>query len=415
MRKSKKRSILIFFLVCLFAEIVGCRQPATEKVEITIIHGWGSTEPEHVAMRQIYEDFEKEHPEIVLNLVAMPSSAEVVEKVRELLTVGEVPDLIFTGGDGKNSIYNFMVQEGYAVDLFPYIEEDEEFAQNTSSVILDNWKTKDGKLYTVSDVLLMGGYWYNQDIFEKNGIDKVPETWEEWFNVCKKIQESEDEITTMILDAEHLAYLMTVLLSETNTLDMQCENSLWVDEETFCLMLEKLTEISAYVTLEEEYGYRDTLLAFNEGKSAMYINGVWAGNMISSKQNVAYAPFPSETGGGIGAMSSCVGYIVGNTGEEKKIQASVEFVKYMLSEPVAERILKETGQLPSNPQIELSKNHCDNRMLQAVNSIQNARKIIPIPENVWDLSNKEVFGRNVGLYLKNKITKDELYQRMVGK
>ena len=62
-----------------------------------------------------------------------------------------------------------MVQEGYAVDLFPYIEEDEEFAQNTSSVILDNWKTKDGKLYTVSDVLLMGGYWYNQDIFEKNG------------------------------------------------------------------------------------------------------------------------------------------------------------------------------------------------------------------------------------------------------
>jgi len=272
MRKRKTKSIVIIFFLCLFAEIVGCNQPVTEKVEITVIHGWGSTESEHVAMRQIYEDFEKEHPEIGLNLVAMPSSTEVIEKVRELLTVGEVPDVIFTGGDGKNSIYNFMVQEGYAVDLLPYIKKDEEFAKNTSSVILDNWKTTDGKLYTISDVLLMGGYWYNKDIFEKIGVEKAPETWEEWFAVCKKIEESDSEVATMILDTDHLSYLMTVLLAEKN---------------------------------------------------------------------------------------------------------------------------------------------CDSRMLQAVNSIRNAQDIIPIPENVWDLSNKKAFGRNVSLFLKEKISKEELYQRLI--
>ena len=57
MRKRKTKSIVIIFFLCLFAEIVGCNQPVTEKVEITVIHGWGSTESEHVAMRQIYEDF----------------------------------------------------------------------------------------------------------------------------------------------------------------------------------------------------------------------------------------------------------------------------------------------------------------------------------------------------------------------
>lgn len=413
MRKRKTKSIVIIFFLCLFAEIVGCNQPVTEKVEITVIHGWGSTESEHVAMRQIYEDFEKEHPEIGLNLVAMPSSTEVIEKARELLTVGEVPDVIFTGGDGKNSIYNFMVQEGYAVDLLPYIKKDEEFAKNTSSVILDNWKTTDGKLYTISDVLLMGGYWYNKDIFKKVGVEKAPETWEEWFAVCKKIEESDSEVATMILDTDHLSYLMTVLLAEKNATEVKGNNPLWKDEEAFNQMLEMLKNIAECATLEEDYSYRDTLLAFNEGRSAMYINGVWAGNMIDSKQNVSCAPFPSETGKGISALSSCVGYIVGNTGDENRIQASIEFVKYMLSEPVAERILRETGQLPSNPNIELSEKICDGRMLQAVNSIRNAQDIIPIPENVWDLSNKKAFGRNVSLFLKEKISKEELYQRLI--
>ena len=101
----KKTRIRIIFLFCLCCIISGCSNRKEDVVELTMIHGWGSTEADHIIMRQIYEDFEKEHPNIHLNLVSMPSSADVINKVGDLLTVGEIPDIVFTGGDGRDSYF----------------------------------------------------------------------------------------------------------------------------------------------------------------------------------------------------------------------------------------------------------------------------------------------------------------------
>ena len=89
MKKTRIRIILLFCLCCI---VSGCSSRKEDVVELTMIHGWGSTEADHIIMRQIYEDFEKDHPNIHLNLVSMPSSADVINKVGDLLTVGEIPD-----------------------------------------------------------------------------------------------------------------------------------------------------------------------------------------------------------------------------------------------------------------------------------------------------------------------------------
>ena len=372
--------------------LTGCSKKQQEKVEITMIHGWGSTEEDHVAMRQIYEEFEKVHPDIHLNLVSMPSSTDVMSKVGDLLTVGEIPDIVFTGGDGRESIYQFMVQKGYAVDLNPYIQEDEEFAGNISEVIKNSWTTKDGSLYTLSDVLLMGGYWYNEEIFQRAGIENVPKTWEEWFVACEKIENLNQDITPIILDANHISYLMAVILANED--------------------IQQLKDISGYAKLAGNYNYLDTLDSFNRGQSAIYINGVWANSMIDTDLEVAYAPFPSDDGRGIATRSACVGYILGNTGDEKRMTASVEFLKYMLSDSVAKKILEQTGQVPSNPNVDIMELNCSERMRQAIECIENAGLIIETPENLWDLSQKEEYGETVILYLQNRITEKEFRKRL---
>ena len=117
-QKSICLGLLLVFSICLLA---GCRNHQNEPVEITMIHGWGSSEADHEAMRQIYMDFEKEHPEIRLNMISMPAATDVVSKMGDLLTVGQIPDIVFTAGDGRESIYSFMVEKGYAVNLIPYI------------------------------------------------------------------------------------------------------------------------------------------------------------------------------------------------------------------------------------------------------------------------------------------------------
>ena len=412
----KRRITKILMFICLCCLLAGCSKKEEEKVEITMIHGWGSMEADHVAMRRIYEEFEKEHPHIHLNLIAMPSSTDVIGKVGDLLTVGEIPDIIFTGGDGRESVYSFMVKKGYAVDLIPYIEEDEEFAGNVSQVVLDKWTTNEGKLYTISDVLLMGGYWYNEDIFEQAGVEKVPETWEEWFEACEKIDKMENDVIPVILDSNHISYLMAALLANENvsTLDNIRDSRMNVNTPAFDRMLDQLRAISEYAILAGDYNYRDTLSGFNNEESAIYINGVWASSMIDEKLRVSYAPFPSDDGKGIATRSACVGYILGNTKDEKRMEASVEFLKYMLSEPVAYRILEETGQLPSNPKVEISEELANGRLYDAVEKTKEADHYIEVPANLWSRKIQTAYGQNLIMYMEDKISIEEMHKNLEG-
>lgn len=410
----KRINVRICLFLCLIFVLTGCSKKEEEKIEITMIHGWGSTEADHIAMRQIYEEFEKENPDIHLNLVSMPSSTDVISKVGDLLTVGEIPDIVFTGGDGRESIYRFMVQKGYAVDLMPYIKKDKEFERNVSEIIMDSWITKEGSLYTVSDVLLMGGYWYNEDIFRRAGIMEVPKTWEAWFEACEKIENLNSGVKPIILDANHISYLMTVILANEDI--QQLKNmkgeKINVNTPVFEGMMEQLKNISRYAELAGNYNYLDTLDSFNKGKSAIYINGVWANTMIDADLQVSYAPFPSDDGKGIATRSACVGYILGNSGDEKRMEASVEFLKYMLSDSVAKRILEQTGQVPSNPNISITQVNCSERMNQAIECVEKAGMMIETPENLWDLSKKEEYGETVILYLQNRITEKEFRKRL---
>ena len=419
MRKNKK--ILhkwgifgCFFLVAFFFTS-GCHKREEVITEITMIHGWGSSDADHEAMRQIYKDFEKEHPDIRLNMISMPSNVDVIDKMGDLLTVGQIPDIVFTAGDGRESIYSFMVEKGYAVNLLPYIEEDAEFKRNINPAILSYWMEED-TLYTVSDVLLMGGYWYNQDLFDMAGIQEVPKTWEDWYAACEKLdilsQHRYPLETPLILDREHIIYLTNAILCEENdtALNLIGRNLINVQSPGFQATLDLIKVISQYSDVVNTYNYRDTLDSFNKEETAIYMNGVWASSMIDETLNVGYAAFPSKDGEGVSMISSCVGYILGNTGDEKRMNASVEFLKYMLSEPVAKRILKETGQIPSNPNIEIQSENA--RLYQAVTCVKEAGTVTEMPANLWNSGLKDIYGENVILYLNDKITLLDLQKKI---
>ena len=47
----------------------------------------------------------------------------------------------------------------------------------------------DGKYYGFAPTTWVGGYFYNKDIFQELGLTE-PQTWEEFLNVCKTLQEN---------------------------------------------------------------------------------------------------------------------------------------------------------------------------------------------------------------------------------
>ncbi|WP_270814565.1 ABC transporter substrate-binding protein [Hungatella effluvii] len=377
--------------VCL----CGCAEKVEEPVEITLIHGWGTSEPDHTAMRQIYKDFEKENPDIRLNLVSMPSSDEVIRKADDMMAVGSIPDLIFLGGNGRDTIYRFAKQKDYAVDMMPYIKDDPEFAANIAPELLSYWTTPDGQLYTVSDVLLLsGGYWYNAELFQAAGIEKAPETWAEFFDVCQRLETyahtHQLAVTPIQMNPENTIYLLDAFLAGKLSYPVE------IDTDTFLAALDRLKEVSRYSGGPAgNYGYRDVLELFNEGKSAMYINGVWGSALIDEDLDVRYSAFPYEGGGKSACVSACLGYIVGNTRNEKKMDASIRFVKYMVSETVQKRVIAETQQIPANPNIRLEEYEDEMpRFCQGTAEVLGSNYIMEVPDNIWS-------GRQINLLKEN--------------
>lgn len=391
---------LLIMTSCL---CMGCGKKVESLTEITLLHGWGTMEKDHVAMRQIYQDFEKENSDIKLNLISMPSSEDVVYKAGDMLSVGQIPDLIFTGGIGYNTIYQFMVEKGYALDLMPYVKEDPDFKENISKIIFEYWTTKENKLYTLSDVLLLSGYWYNEEVLREAQVEKIPQTWDEFYGMCDKIQEWADthdqSIAPIRLDPDSSISIFDVLwMSNGDKLETyQSKNKINQFNQEFIETIHSLKKIYNYAGSENEsYTYRDSLNSFNMGKSAIYVNGVWANASIAHNIPAKYAAFPSNTAQSIGCKSACIGYVAGNSKDQKRIEASVRFLKYMLSDEVQNKILVETGQIPSSPNVNLEEyKDISPRLYQAVEAVESAKYRIELPINMWDEKEQGIFRKSI--------------------
>ena len=180
----------LFFSIGIAGSLIlgGCGKEEKEPVTITMIHAWGGTGEDHVAMRDIYDGFQKENPDIEVQLISMPGRKEMLRKVEDMIMVGDMPDVITFSGMGQNTTYDFIVENDMALDIMPYVKKDEEFASNISQTNLNYWTTEEGELFTVSDVLsLSGGYWYNEDILHAAGVREIPRTWDAFRGMCYKI------------------------------------------------------------------------------------------------------------------------------------------------------------------------------------------------------------------------------------
>ena len=394
-----RRIIKLFLGLCLVFLLAGCQSKAQELTEITFIHGWGSTEADHETMRQIYRDFEAENPDIKINMISMPTSDEVVRKTEDMVMVGTLPDIVFLGGKGIDSIYQYMVEHRYALDLMPYIKEDEVFASNLAPSNLEYWTTEDGKLYSVSDVLILGGgYWYNKEIFTQAGVTAIPKTWNEFEAACRKIERwaenKNNGIQPMHLSAEGYLYFTDHIMASLDTSIL--EDEIPMEEDTLFSVLDILKNVHEHsVGKSGNYTYRDETSLFNDGKLAIYVNGVWGAAMIEEQLDVAYALMPggSKT---ICCESAGAGYILGNTGDTKRQEASVRFLKYMLSRDVQTRILLETQQVPANPNINIADYEKEMpRFSQAVATAQQAEIKIEIPEQLWANQQTQVFSEYI--------------------
>lgn len=420
MRETNRRRPAVRLSALLLALglvlLPGCRPGDEDITTITFVHGWGSTEADHEIMRRIFSDFEAQNPGIRLNMLSLPTENDMIRKTGDMLMVGTVPDVVCLSGKGLDTIYKFMVERGCALDLMPYIQADSAFAANISPINLEYWTTEEGGIYSIADVLILGGgYWYNREIFQRAGIAALPATWEEFAQVCDQIEAwaagEGNGVHALHLSAEGYAYFADQLLAagEPPILDNRDGSGL----KRLPAVLPTLERIHRYSVEENgRYTYRDETSLFNDGKLAIYVNGVWGAPMISEGLDAAYALLPGD-GKQICCESVGTGYILGNTGDAARQDASLRFLRYMLSESVQERILLETQQMPANPNLHIQRYARQlPRFCQAVATVQRAEIKAQIPVQFWSEQQLGVFLEHIFSVLSGELNKQTFFDMM---
>lgn len=134
---------------------------------------------------QAIADFEEAHSNIDIEYENISDQA-IKEKLAVLASGGELPDIFFAWG---GECLNRFSRAGRLLDLTPYMDKDTEWKESFLPSFLSS-SVLDEKNYAVpyrSSVL----YWlYNKQVFEDNNL-KVPETWDEFIDVCEVLKGKE--------------------------------------------------------------------------------------------------------------------------------------------------------------------------------------------------------------------------------
>ena len=363
MRNAK---ILAAGLLAL-ALLTGCgAMQAAEPVSITFMHGWGGSGRDHTAMRQIYADFEKANPDISVVYDTSPDITVVMQKANDMLAADKAPDFIST--NGSTQYVSNAIRKNLALDLTPELEADPAFAADVADSTLEALRQPDGAVYTLPDAVEYIGYWYNEALFREAGVTDTgtpegtvepPATWEEFWRACDKLAAAEKKTgaAPMRMELGQLSVLLGARLAAEDggaRAFMQGRGG-GCPEQTVQDAVSDLRRAVAY-NPDGAPTALDARQAFFDGRSAIYLNGVWANTEVTETalgKSIRYAAFPGADGQSVSFLNPTTGYVVGSAGSEEQRAACLRFLKYMLSENVQKRLVLETGQAPSSPKLSI--------------------------------------------------------------
>lgn len=410
---KKNKGILLALAAAALLGLSGCQEGQEEQpTELLLMNGWGGTGADHVAMRDIYTGFMEENPDIRLILDSSPDISITIDKGEEMLAVDRMPDVLST--NGYEDFVKYAVGKGYALDLIPYLEKEEGLSECIPASVLES-QMEDGALYTVPDVVELSGYWYNKEIFRQAGIEKNPETWEEFWAMCQQLQnwseQEQNQVVPVVMEAGQAAFAFTGarIAGEgregLKMLEKKPENFQHPAIEAALKDLIRIYEYSG--NMSTSLNENDALDAFNKGKAAMYFNGAWANVMISSKIPAGFSNYPE----GVCLETITSGYVLSNTQGEKKTGAAIRFLKYILSEEVQRRILRETKQVPVNQNI----SYLDFKeelplLIEAVETSKKAEIKVQSLRSAWGAEIVDWMQEHIGSLLDGSVTVEEYLQ-----
>lgn len=337
-------------------------EASSEPIEISyatfMVGSHASAAAEEEVINAFNEKYKGKYKVVVEEL---PSDNAFVDKMKVLASSKSLPDVLI----GKNGIRELAVENGQAVNIKPYLEEDAEWMKLVGEDAMNYNMEEDGSVYSISNQRQIIGYFYNKEMFATAGITP-PKTWDEFMSNNAKLKEA--GFTPLALMTGENAWTTNLWLAamigtdgaEGNTF-MNTSYPTNYSNSSVIKGLEMLKTCLKEYTTPDAVGalYANAANNFEQGNVAMIANGPWmcpdftdeTKSMPGFGDKVGVALYPGD-----GLVSQFeVGYILCTNGKsEEEQKGALEFLKFKTGEYAQSVFLEKAGVLPLTDNIELS-------------------------------------------------------------
>ena len=303
---------------------------------------WDAAEPQAQAIKQSIEAFTAETG-IAVD-VQFKGRTGIREGLQPALDAGTNIDVFDEDIDRVNTTWG-----SYLMDLEELAKANDYEATANAGLIAACREVGGGTLKSIPYQPHVFAYFYNEEIFKEAGVEKVPETWDEFLDTCQKIKDA--NYTPITNDNAYIAslfgYHMSRLIGEPATEEV-VKNGDWDNEAV-------LKTAQAYEELASK-GYFSETIESNQwpagqntelamGTAAMYLNGSWLPNEVKDIAGEDFKwgcfSYPAVEGGVDGTEASNYGaQVFAINAKSTKAEQAFQLITY-LTKGEADALLSE--------------------------------------------------------------------------
>lgn len=296
------------------------------------------TTPAHKMMNQLVEQYEKDHPNIKIELDSLNTDQQKL-KLKTQAASKEVPDITIVNPAAQMKPF---VDAGLLAPLNDVVERDNLKDKFQDGLL--NYYSFDGNVYALPDGNNIEVVYYNKALFEQAGIKETPKTFDELLEVVKTLKSK--GITPIAIgekDSWTGSLLFMNILLRTNGgpgfLQDVIDGKKTFNDPAFIEAVEafqKLVKAGAFPDGATSIDYNAGGNIFKTGKAAMYIMGTWETGAIDASSvasQVAAFQFPTVNGkGDVNDYIIAPGSAFAISANSEHLEETKDFLHYFMTE-----------------------------------------------------------------------------------
>lgn len=349
-----------------------------DKKVIKLFHRFPD-DPANSFIEKKVAEYETLHPDIHIQ-VTSAQNQPYKEKIKVVVGSDECPDIFFSWGGEFSERF---IRENLIMDLTPSMDKDPEWKDSLLTTQMKEYTTEDGMIYGVPFRLDGKLFFYNKDIFKKEGLE-IPKTWDEFIAVCEKLKEA--GITPIAegnqdqWPACHYVGTLNQMLvaDDVRAKDYDPKTGEFTDPG-YVKALEYYQQLVPYMNTGVNGQTHDMArLGFTQGQTAMlYAELVEITNVKQENADLNWGMFnfPVVEGPGNPELltGSPEGFVISS--KTKYPEESVEFLKWFLGPEVGAEQAEEVGWFNASKGIDKSLK--DQSLIDAYKVISSAKEMGP--------------------------------------